>query len=310
MMSLTPCPFCRADRTREIRELRSPFNGKTYALHACAQCGLEFFTPLCFEAAIYDNERVQGYAEFHQGRTAVPAWTSALLRVMKELRLDVRGKTCLEIGAGDGINYAAFNTLGAIPPEQYHVVELDAKSAQQCRAKGLTHVRNAKFDHSILPQMPHRFDLIFMLEVLEHQTDPKETLRTAFELLRPDGLLLISVPNRKRFFLKYLEFEGDLPPHHFLRFDAAFFRKNFASRLLYLKDVRQPYRIKSLRAAALKFTGRFGLPSRFWWIFAPCMPALHLIRGALGRIQGEGLLVILRKDAQSVVKKEGGNRLE
>ena len=40
-----------------------------------------------------------------------------------------------------------------------------------------------------------KFDVIHMSEVLEHVPDPIDTLRITYTLLKPGGLLCLSVPN-------------------------------------------------------------------------------------------------------------------
>jgi SAM-dependent methyltransferase len=44
-----------------------------------------------------------------------------------------------------------------------------------------------------------KFDIIISQEVIEHVEDQKEYLRIAYDLLRPDGFLILTTPNRKIF---------------------------------------------------------------------------------------------------------------
>jgi SAM-dependent methyltransferase len=57
------------------------------------------------------------------------------------------------------------------------------------------------------------YDAITMLEVLEHTADPLGTIRTAARLLKPGGLLLVSVPGNRRW-PPLFDPETDSPPHH------------------------------------------------------------------------------------------------
>lgn len=47
-----------------------------------------------------------------------------------------------------------------------------------------------------LPYAPGSFDVVTMWDVLEHVRDPIRTLRRVYEILRPAGLVVLSLPNR------------------------------------------------------------------------------------------------------------------
>lgn len=61
-----------------------------------------------------------------------------------------------------------------------------------------------------------RFDVVTLFEVLEHLPDIREFLRKATELLKEEGVLILSTPNRKMCWRPALDF----PPHHLSRFSA------------------------------------------------------------------------------------------
>lgn len=67
-----------------------------------------------------------------------------------------------------------------------------------------------------------KFDVVTFFEVLEHQDKPKQFLENVGKLLKPNGFIAGSVPNRD-FILKEINwkyFSVDYPPHHFLRFSS------------------------------------------------------------------------------------------
>ncbi|NLF24754.1 MAG: class I SAM-dependent methyltransferase [Deltaproteobacteria bacterium] len=53
----------------------------------------------------------------------------------------------------------------------------------------------ARVEHSLTPFQDERFDLILLLDVIEHMTHPFEFFKEAAALLKPGGVLLLSVPN-------------------------------------------------------------------------------------------------------------------
>lgn len=295
MTNIQPaCPFCYHVQVSKLRDIISPFNQKHYQLMQCATCELQFFTPLVFED-VYENEIIEEYIRFHQGERILPPWTKELLHVIEMLPIPLEHKKILEIGAGDGVNYSALHRLHHVAPAQYYAVEFDSKSIEQCRLRGITHIIHTQFDCNTASQIHSQFDIILLLEVLEHQPNPKEFLEFVFNLLDQDGLIILTVPNRERFFLQYVEFQGDLPPHHFLRFNTTFFRKNFAQHILYLQDFRHIYKVKSIKAAALKLTSRFNIHPAGWFVLSPFVPLLHGILRLMAFIRGEGIIVVLKK---------------
>ncbi len=228
------CPLCRSSKLNEIGELISKINNKNYKHYYCKNCELEFFTPLVFEN-IYDNEQVGGYIELHKGRREYPEWTKRLIKNIKKFNINLKNKKILEIGAGDGINYLALKENFGIDETQYYAIELDNKSIEICKKRGIKNVVNCFFDKSILNRMDCDFDIVIATEVLEHQINPREFLDIIFKILKKEGILFITVPNRDRFFIKYRELD-DIPPHHFLRFNKKFFMKNFEDRILLVED--------------------------------------------------------------------------
>ena len=216
------CPFCGSDNVKLKREILSPLNNRKYSHYYCKNCELEFFTPLVFEN-IYSNEKFDAYGNFHKGREEIPEWTKNVIAILKKLNISLKNKKILEVGAGDGINFIAFKKEFSISEDNYHAIELDEKSIKVCKKRGIKNITNEFFNKQILDKIDARFDAIICFEVLEHQINPKEFLDTCFKLLKKDGLLIITVPNGKMSFHKYKEIPGDIPPHHFLRFNKKFF---------------------------------------------------------------------------------------
>jgi SAM-dependent methyltransferase len=102
----------------------------------------------------------------------------------------------LDIGTADGY-------LGAILKEQGHYlvgVENDLILAEN--AKGYYDVlHHADIESFDFPYQEH-FDVILFADVLEHLRDPDVVLRRALAALRPDGQVIISVPNVANIFVR------------------------------------------------------------------------------------------------------------
>jgi len=116
----------------------------------------------------------------------------------------------LEAGCGTGGNLAMLATHGqvwAIEPSEV-ARTIAAKQAQQT---GVTLVEGVLPEH--IPFSEQQFDLIVLLDVLEHLKDDTNSLKALKQRLKPNGKLLMTVPA-----LPFLWSEHDEIHHHFRRY--------------------------------------------------------------------------------------------
>ncbi len=106
---------------------------------------------------------------------------------IKQLRLPPDARI-LDAGCGTGGNLAMLGRHG-----QVHAMELDDQARQIANAKGVARVLSGRLPDNV-PFSQEQFDLIALLDVLEHVDDDRNTLRVLGSLLKPGGYLLISVP--------------------------------------------------------------------------------------------------------------------
>lgn len=110
------------------------------------------------------------------------------LNLLGNLKL---GKLALSVGCATGtdlrwLEKRGFNAVG-LDPERKFLLE------------GKTKGNADNFVEAIGESMPLRanfFDLVLLLEVLEHTVSPELVLREIARVLKPNGTLLLSVPNR------------------------------------------------------------------------------------------------------------------
>jgi SAM-dependent methyltransferase len=98
-------------------------------------------------------------------------------------------RRALDLGCGTGRNLDSLAQY-ATP------VGLDSANAalEFCRARGHRYLVQAMS----LPFAPNSFDIVTALDVIEHVDDDLATLRELYEVMRPGGLLVISVPAYKQ----------------------------------------------------------------------------------------------------------------
>jgi SAM-dependent methyltransferase len=113
----------------------------------------------------------------------------------------------LEIGCGTGHNLTMLGRFGDL-----HACELDDRARDIASARLGRPVVEAK-----LPQLsgfaPRTYDLIALLDVLEHVSDDEDSLKSIRRLLKPDGMLLLTVPANP-----WMWSAHDVAHHHFRRY--------------------------------------------------------------------------------------------
>lgn len=152
-------------------------------------------------------ERMDELADHHW-------WFVARRRILDSVvRRTVRppaGARILELGAGTGHNLAMLSTHGALD-----AAELDPLArAQASRRLGRPVTEAALPDLSAFPD--ETYDLVALLDVLEHVGDDQATLAAIRTKLRPGGALLLTVPANR-----WMWSAHDAAHHHHRRYRRA-----------------------------------------------------------------------------------------
>ena len=182
------CIIC-GTRKRELLIHKDP-----WYVRRCMHCGLGSLDPRPSQEEIKQLYRSDYFADHYDGGLDPdsPAFRKKLraeghrTRFIKAVKPSGR---LLDIGCGYGYFLAACQQQG------YDVAGLDvsAWAAQYATQKLGLPVSVGKFGDIKFP--PHSFDIITMWHFLEHSPDPRLALRTAKSWLRPDGILVIDVPD-------------------------------------------------------------------------------------------------------------------
>lgn len=92
----------------------------------------------------------------------------------------------LDIGCGDGLMFPILERFGRV-----RGIEPDGKLlSSTCRHRAL--IENVAFDAAY--RTPQRYDLVLMLDVLEHIEDDRNALGAVQLMLKPGGFVLLTVP--------------------------------------------------------------------------------------------------------------------
>ena len=260
-----------------------------YKLHDCLSCQLTFFTPLIFED-IYETSIASCYNDRHEGKIKI---TESSDKTCRYLRHKINtNKKILDIGASDCVNFIALKKYCEINNNNYYALELDKKALEIGRRAGVKNILPYYFDKSILSKVKIKFDIIIATEVLEHQVDPRDFMETSFKLLNENGLLVITVPNKDRFFMKRREMPSDVPPHHFLKMNKNFFIINFKKQLIHIEDFYN--RLSNYKSTSERLSKNILKNKKYWALFIPFISFIRLIQ-LIYEIRGDKLLVVFKK---------------
>jgi 2-polyprenyl-3-methyl-5-hydroxy-6-metoxy-1,4-benzoquinol methylase len=185
----------------------------------CGGCGLGFLDPRPSPeelTELYD----QGYFEAHcleggelgsaplKRRLRLEDWRLRLLR-----RFKPRGKV-LDIGCGYGYFLAACREEGY----QVHGIDCSGFAVRHAMEKLQLNVTIGALDEIHMPA--HGYDVVTFWHCLEHLRDPRQAVDKAAAWLKPDGLLIVEVPNHESTDARRIgaDWVGWSLPHHLFHF--------------------------------------------------------------------------------------------
>lgn len=128
----------------------------------------------------------QRYRELYRAHWWWRSREAAVLSVLRRNFVKRPAVQILDIGCGDGLFFDALSEFGEVEGVEPSAGLLNKEG------KNFARIYAREFDASFQPGK--RYDLILMLDVLEHLPDPSAALRHAASLLNDRGALLLTVP--------------------------------------------------------------------------------------------------------------------
>lgn len=194
------CPICDShspylfssaiDRVRKIRD-------EQWRISRCRRCGFGWTEPLLLESEIaryypitYFGEIEQRIDRFLSGALQKSrAWRGETEKV-KLVEIYVSAGRLLDVGCGD----AKF--LWALDPDRWQRVGVEQSSATvelvKRRIPGIELISGDIFNPAL---QPGSFNVVTFWHVLEHLPDPERALYRATSLLKPGGMVFVSLPS-------------------------------------------------------------------------------------------------------------------
>lgn len=158
---------------------------------------------------VIDFIQTETYAEsfgFQWNRTkAIRTQDSILLERHREEmdlrtgfdKMDLRGMTCLEVGAGLGDDTAYLLEQGI---GELHAIDLSASIFRAADLVNDPRVRYARADVNRLPFPPGSFDLVCCHRMMQHTPHPAATLARVAKMVKPGGLLFVHSYHKSKYY--------------------------------------------------------------------------------------------------------------
>ena len=224
-------------------------------------------------------------------------WFTARRRILSSVIARVarppKGARILELGCGTGHNLAMLSRFGQVEASELDPIARELASERLGRPV----IEAALPDLSMFPQ--GAYDLVALLDVLEHVPDDKNSLRAIYQLLKPGGALLLTVPINPWMFSAH-----DVVHHHHRRYRKNEIR-HLAEEAGYSIDLLSPFNsLLFPPIAAVRFLGKLtgkddsddAMPSPF--VNKLLDGIFGLERGLIGRLPmpfGVSLVAVLRR---------------
>jgi len=211
------CPLCRGtnqDQAYVARDFHYGIPG-LYPIVRCAGCSLLFLNPMYSDeelAALYPHD-YYAYQDNFEGES----WKNIVKTILRcqigtlDPKFSAPGRM-LDLGCGSGWFLRRMRDRGW----ETHGVEISAEAAELGRKKCGLDIFAGTLVQAAFPSA--HFDYIRSNHSFEHISRPGETLEEIYRILKPEGKLLIGVPNEasinSRVFGRYWWYRG-APVHPF-----------------------------------------------------------------------------------------------
>ena len=219
------CNICQSKAKLVLPMLEGFKAGQFYDIYECQGCGSSFCSPNEADSELYKEiyrhgETIAGYNRYHGYFRAVKSLADPLnflahredcywfINDYLQNNINKHEEKLLEVGSGLGYLTYSLHKAG------YDIRGVELSSVAVAEAVDqfgdLYQCRNAL---ELVDEGEH-FDVILLTEVIEHLSDPVTFIKQLSALLTPDGVILVTTPNKEYAPNKASEWASDLPPVH------------------------------------------------------------------------------------------------
>ena len=249
------CPAC--GRTTAHRFL---YGKNDCEVLRCEECGLgraetNGFDPAAYYTADYfSGKRSDGYADYLGAERVLRREFAQTVKFIRQFRSSGR---LLEAGCAYGflLDEAKrdFDVTG---------IELAEPAAEHCRRSGL-HVLTGPVDDRLLKELG-AFDVIVMLDVIEHLPSPRDTVALLAGHLKPGGIIVITTGDFGALSARLAGARWRLmtPPQHLWFFSLESMRRMASSIGLKTEHVDHPWKTVPLSLISFQLARMIGFEPR------------------------------------------------
>lgn len=210
-----PCEICGSERVRPLFAVE----GIDAAIVGCTGCGLGRYEPML------DDEHVQSfYPEEYYGEpgTKFRGGVERVVRAVAARHIAFLsrglppGAAILDVGCGRGVLFRGLADRGF----RVFGVEANERATRGCDPRAELHIATRLSQAGFAPDS---FDQVVIWHVLEHMSDPFDTIATCYRILKPGGRLIVAVPNFESWQARWSGphwFHLD-PPRHLYHFPCS-----------------------------------------------------------------------------------------
>lgn len=165
----------------------------------CNKCDLRYFVP-----------PIEGTDDFYEALQKFPWYYLDEKREYDLAKDFISPSACvMEIGCGKG------NFAKQISTNRYIGLEISGKAVREAQSVGLNVFQQHIQDY--LKQHTEKYDIVCAFQVLEHVSGINDFISSAIQCLKPNGLLILSVPSENSFVSLQTNAVLNMPPHHLSR---------------------------------------------------------------------------------------------
>lgn len=138
--------------------------------------------------------------------------------LLRQLPAEGAGRSVLDVGCGNGYLAELLAERG------YRVTGVERPGGYQQPFPPSVRLIEADLEHGLPHLEPSTFDYVLCADILEHLRDPSRVLEQLRSVLRPDGLLVASLPNSGNVYFRLNILAGRFPQEDKGLFDRTHLR--------------------------------------------------------------------------------------
>lgn len=250
------------------------------SLFECKETGYRFFYPFC----------IAGDGQFYEKLEQIP-WYYANWKWDYDVANDFinNNSSVLDIGCGEGkfLDYLSSKKNCFCQGLELNELACEIAIKNGMNVMKLTIQELAKSSNV-------KFDYVTFFQVLEHISDVDSFLKSAIEMVKPGGTIILAVPNNEPYYLTYDKNHYlNLPPHH-----MGWWNENSLTLLCRFYKIKLEAIVKQPLEHYTSYANNFlsiklKLPEPFVSLFRPLVKVIvYLLRK---KINGASILAVYRK---------------